>query len=225
MNAMTKFFTMAAVMLVSACLLQGCKEKTAESEPEKQRGEPVLSHEAPVYDEATQTFSLTVRADSTGGATVSFALLDGDSIIMKSEDGTFRGIAPFEEGYNVSVEVQWEDTTIVRTLHVMDFVVPREPVEQIAKEELEKLINSCDKSLRRGQNDHLAQGVKLVVNDSKAAPPQMLPDVITLIENGVWKKVEVVSLEYDDNNLVTTITLKPIGEVVNVDEEDEDFDY
>jgi len=224
MKTTLRLLTIAVSALIAAGLFSGCREKSAGSEQVMQRGDPVLKNDTPVYDETTHTFSLTVHADSIGDATVSYALLDGDSIIMKSDDGKFSGIIPFEEGYNVRLSVQWEDTTIERIIHVMDFIVPHEPVEKMTEDELELLINACDKDLRRSKNDHLAQGVKLVVEDTKMTPPQMLPDVITYIENGVWQKVEVTKVEYDDNNLINSVTLKPIGEVVDVDE-DEDLEY
>ena len=224
MKTEVRLLTIAATTLLTAVLFSGCREKASRSEQVMQRGEPVLSNDIPVYDKTTQTFSLTVHADSIGDATVSYALLDGDSVIMKSEDGQFSGITPFEEGYNVRLSAQWEDTTIERTIHVMDFIVPRDPVEKMTEDELELLINACDKSLRRSKNDHLAQGVKLVVKGTKLSPPLILPDVITYIENGVWQKVDVIKVEYDDNNLINSITLKPIGEVVDVDE-DEDMEY
>lgn len=224
MKTELRLLTIAATTLLTAVLFSGCREKASRSEQVMQRGEPVLSNDIPVYDKTTQTFSLTVHADSIGDATVSYALLDGDSVIMKSEDGQFSGITPFEEGYNVRLSAQWEDTTIERTIHVMDFIVPRDPVEKMTEDELELLINACDKSLRRSKNDHLAQGVKLVVKGTKLSPPLILPDVITYIENGVWQKVDVIKVEYDDNNLINSITLKPIGEVVDVDE-DEDMEY
>ena len=224
MKTELRLLTIAATTLLTAVLFSGCREKASRSEQVMQRGEPVLSNDIPVYDKTTQTYSLTVHADSIGDATVSYALLDGDSVIMKSEDGQFSGITPFEEGYNVRLSAQWEDTTIERTIHVMDFVVPREPVEKMTKDELELLINACDKNLRRSKNDHLAQGVKLVVEGTKLSPPQILPDVITYIENGVWQKVDVIKVEYDDNNLINSVTLKPIGEVVDIDE-DEDMEY
>ncbi len=224
MKTELRLLTIAATTLLTAVLFSGCREKASRSEQVMQRGEPVLSNDIPVYDKTTQTFSLTVHADSIGDATVSYALLDGDSVIMKSEDGQFSGIPPFEEGYNVRLSAQWEDTTIERIFHVMDFVVPREPVERMSAKELEQLINDCDKGLRRSKNEHLAQGVRLVVEGCKMTPPQMLPDVIFLIENGIWQKVEVANVEYDDNNLINIITIKPVGEVVDVDDE-EDLEY
>ena len=219
------YFCVLVTMIVSSVwLIQSCREKTGDNGPVVQRGNPVLRCDTPIYDESTQTFSLTIHADSIGGASVSYELLDGDSVIVSTEDGQFTGILPFEEGYNVRMLAQWEDTTIERVIHVMDFVIPREPVEKMSAKELEQLINNCDKSLRRSKNEHLSQGVKLVVNGSKIVPPQMIPDVITLIENKVWQRVEVTTVEYDDNNLIRLVKLKPIGEEVEMDD-DEDVDY
>lgn len=219
------YFCVLVTMIVSSVwLTQSCREKTGDNGPVVQRGNPVLRCDTPIYDESTQTFSLTIHADSIGGASVSYELLDGDSVIVSTEDGQFTGILPFEEGYNVRMLAQWEDTTIERVIHVMDFVIPREPVEKLSAKELEQLINNCDKSLRRSKNEHLSQGVKLVVNGSKIVPPQMIPDVITLIENNIWQRVEVTTVEYDDNNLIRLVKLKPIGEEVDMDD-DEDVDY
>ena len=87
MKTELRLLTIAATTLLTAVLFSGCREKASRSEQVIQRGEPVLSNDIPVYDKTTQTFSLTVHADSIGDATVSYALLDGDSVIMKSEDG------------------------------------------------------------------------------------------------------------------------------------------
>lgn len=189
------------------------------------KGDPVLTHETPVYDETTGTFSLTVKADSVNGATLLYSLMLGDSILSENAEGQFTGIFPFEEGYDVKLQAQWPDTTIERYCHVMDFVVPMAPVEKISLEDLAKLINNKDESLSTGTNGHIAQGVTFKAIDSKMQP-QMLPDAIALIQTGVWKGVEIVKLEYNDKNLVTDITLRPVGEEADViDEDDEDLDY
>lgn len=205
--------------------LLGCRGKTSTNEQSSKRGEPVIICKTPVYDEASQTFTLIVTSDSIAGANVTYFLLEGDSVIMRNDDGLFSGISPCEEGYNVMLEAQWDDTTLVRTIRIMDFVVPRKAVEKMTNEQLQNLINSCDQSIKRGTNEHLTQGVKLTIRDSKSVPPRMLPGVVTLIENGIWKSIEIVSIEYDDNNLITAITLKPVGEQVDIDEDDEDLDY
>lgn len=218
-----KHFLVVTSMLI--LLLPSCQEKAGTNGNITQRGEPIINCEKPIFDESLQTFTLKVSTDSTAGADVIYALLDGDSVIMKSENGVFSGILPLEEGYNVMAEVHWDDTTVVRTVHIVDFVVQPKTVERMTSEQLQKLINNCDLSIKRSTNEHLTQGVKLTVRDSKSVPPQMLPDVITFIENGVWKSVEIINTEYDDNNLINAITLKPIGEQVDIDEEDEDLDY
>lgn len=206
-------------------LLSGCNSNNSTTSDRENRGEPVLTHEIPEYDEATGTFSLIVGADSVGGATLLYSLIDGDSIIMKSADGIFSGIAPFDEGYDVKLEVKWADTVIVRRCHVMDFIVPALPVDKISTEEFAQLINSKAESLRRSTDEHLAQGVIFRVVDSKMQP-QMLPDAITLIENGLWQSIEVVKLQYNDKNLITEITVRPIGERIDdIDMDDEDYDY
>ena len=224
MKRIYEVFGIAALIVV--CLMQSCKQSVAPNNEIAPRGEPVLVVEDPVYDKESKTFSLALYADSTAGAEITYYLLYGDSILMQNKEGLFTGIAPFEEGYNVQAKVVWSDTTIFTPIiHRFGFTVPQEPVEKMAAEELQRLINACDKSLKQGKNEHVAQGVKLVVNNSQMNAPRMIPDVIILIENKVWKSVEVTSLEYDENNLITSITLKPVGEIIAIDEDDEDQDF
>ncbi len=210
MNTKVRKHILIPIATVAFCMLSACGNFTRE------HGNPTLNCEAPVYDDVTQTFSLIVLSDSTSGAALTFALIKGDSVIMENNDGKFCGIPAFEEGYRVRMEAKWKDTTIVRTTHVANFVVPCDSVDKMSADELEQLINSCDRSIRRASNKHLIQGVKLIVTDCRMVTPQMLPDVITFIENEVWQSVEVISLEYDDNNLITSITLRPIGEQAEI---------
>lgn len=218
------FFGIAA--LIVACLMQSCKQSGAPGNETARRGEPVLVVADPVYDKESNSFSLSLYADSTAGAEITYYLLYGDSVLMQNKEGLFTGIAPFEEGYNVRAKVVWSDTTIMTpVVHRFGFAVPQEPVEKMTAEELQRLINACDKSLKQGKNEHVAQGVKLVVNNCQMKAPRMIPDVIILIENQVWESVEVTSLDYDEYNLITSVTLKPVGEKVAVDEDDEDLDF
>lgn len=221
-----RLLTISLVALCAVCsLLSACKGKGGEDAEAGKRGEPVLTHEIPVYDETTGTFSLVLKADSVEGASLLYYLIDGDSVIMKNDNGKFSGIQPLDDGYDVKLEVCWEDTVIERRFHILDFVVPAAPVEKIAPEELAKLINSKDKSKRESIDKYLSQGVIFNVTDSKMQP-QMLSDAITLIDTGLWKSVEVVKLQYNDKNLITEITVRPIGEqAAEIDTEDEDYDY
>jgi len=211
-------------MVVSFCLMVGCKQSVAPSDIKTTpRGEPTLVCDTLVFDEATKTFSLSLHADSTAEAKVTFILLDGDSILMQNEDGQFSGIYPLEEGYNVQLRAEWEDTTIMTPLsHILGFVIPREPIEKISEDTLQKLINAREKSLTLGINPHLAQGLIVKVTDTQMKASS-LQEVVTFLKNGVWKSVSVTHVDYDDNNLVTSITLKPVEESIDEEDYEEDF--
>lgn len=188
------------------------------------RGEPILSVDTLIYETDTESFTLVMKADSTADAKLTYQLLmDGDNELQKNETGEFHNVEPFENGYDVKLTVEWSDTTIYRQMHVVGFVAPAKPVEKLTSEELQQLILSKESSLTRGTNEHISQSFTLKVIDSQD-PPTMMRDVIHRLENGEWKSIQVVNVEYDDNNLVTAITLKPVGEQVVVIEED-DYDY
>lgn len=211
--------------LLSILLLSGCKGKVGGTDDAARRSEPVLTHDTPVYDETTGTFSLDLKADSVSGADLVYSLIDGDSVVMKNDNGRFSGIAPLEDGYDVKLEVRWNDTVIERRFHILDFVVPRMPVDKISPGELERLINSTDKSERESLRQYLAQSVVFNVHGGKLQP-KILSDAITLIAAGQWQAVEVEQLQYNDQNLITEITVRPVGEQSDdIDTDDEDYDY
>lgn len=206
-----KKLTIALMAVGMLCLAQSCRQTAAPGQEGTKRGEPVLVKDTVEYDKESGTFRLEVHADSTAGAKVIFQLIDGDSILMESTDGRFSGIEPFEEGYNVQARVEWEDTTIVTPmLHLSGFVY-REPVEKMPVEELQKLINQRDKSFSVGTNKHVMQGFTLRVTDSQYKV-ESISDVFMMLKGGIWKSVTVADVTYDDNNLITAIVLKPVGE-------------
>lgn len=181
------------------------------------RGEPTLVTEKLEFDEANQTFTLTLRADSTDGATVTYYLLDGDSLLMQNSNGLFKGIAPLEEGYNVQARIEWEDTTIVTpTIHVLGFIIPREPVEKLSADALQRLLNANEKTEIEA---YLAQDMKLTVVDSQMKP-SLLHDVFLYLENNVWESVTVTQINYDDYNYITAITIKPVEHIEPMTEND-----
>ena len=69
---------------------------------------------------------------------------------------------------------------------------------------------------------HMAQQVKLTVLNSKIKP-SLIHDVLLQIKNKVWDSVTVTEVEYDDNNYIVAITLKPVEHVVPVSEDDEEI--
>ena len=69
---------------------------------------------------------------------------------------------------------------------------------------------------------HMALQVKLTVLNSKIRP-SLIHDVLLQIKNKVWDSVTVTEVEYDDNNYIVAITLKPVEHVVPVSEDDEEI--
>ena len=199
----------------------GCKQTKVPDDAKNMRGEPTLVCDTLVFNEESKTFTLTLHADSTADAKVTFFLLDGDSLLMQNEEGVFTGIAPLEDGYNVQLRVEWNDTTITTPMqHIFGFVIPREPVEKMPAEELQKLILALDKSLSTGKNEHLAQGVVIKVIESKV-PASTFQEIMMNLKGHTWTSVKVTDVTYDDNNLITSVTIKPEGEIIIEDEEDE----
>lgn len=184
---------------------------------------PLLIVEDTIFDEATQTFNIILSSDSTDGATLTFSLLDGDSLLMQNETGQFVGIAPLNDGYYIQLKAKWKDTTIIRKDHIW-LPIPRKPVEPMAKEELQKLINEKDKSFKIGSNEHLTQGV-IVKTIECQKPVTTLLEVIERLEQGVWTSVEVKEVFYDENNLVSEVTLKPTEKVIAEEDYEDEEEY
>lgn len=216
MDRHIKILFTAVCVLLACCFLQGCS-----SSPEKanKRCEPLLVADEPQYDESTNTFSLTVRVDSTEDADITYYLYDGDSLLMENSDGYFSAIAPLEEGYNVQAKVVWSDTTVViPAVKVMGFIILKK-IEKLPEKELQNLINKMDSNALEA---HMAQQVKLTVLDSKIKP-SLIHAVLLQIKNKVWDSVTVTEVEYNDNNYIVAITLKPVEHIVPVSEDDEEI--
>lgn len=212
-----RFFTMAMGALLTLFSMQSCNSSTDKS---SERGEPQLVVvEGPQYDKDSQSFSLALRVDSADDATVTYFLYDGDSLLVQNADGRFTGIAPLEEGYNVQAKVEWSDTTMLTPLlKVMGFIY-KEPIEKLSVQQIQGLINKRNKETLE---KHMAQQVQLTILDSKIKP-LLIHDVLLQLENKVWDSVTVSDVEYDENNFIVAITLKPVEHVEPISEDDEEI--
>lgn len=228
---LTKATRLAYFIGVTILVLSACDGKKSPPEPSQpvETFSPVLRCETPAEDSITHTFTLRVSADSTAGATAVFHLLDGVDTLMSKEgqDATFSGVMPLDEGYNVIMEVRHADSIFMRKCHVAGFVLKRQPVKAMTAEELEELINAKDKTIALKTNPRLAPTVVLTYEGNVLNRPQKLSEVIDCIEWGEWKSVKVKHVGHDDNNLVDSITLTPVGEQSQDDimEEDEDYSF
>ena len=218
MKRIIYLLSIMAMAVFTVGLTQSCKQApTASTSSSTGRGKPILVTDTLELDEANQTFTLKLRTDSTEGATVTYYLFDGDSLLMQNSNGHFSGIVPSEEGYKVQARVEWEDTTIITPdFHVLGFVIPREPVEKLSADILQRLLNEMD---RDEVNVHIAQDLKLTVVGSQMKP-SLLHDVFLYLENNLWESVTVTQVNYDDYNFITSITLKPVEHIEPMVEND-----
>lgn len=216
------------IMVVGALFtMQGCKDQAKKNSESVQRGNPELRCDKPVEDKVNHTFTLALSADSTADASVVFYLIDcGDTLMMESgQSVTFSGIAPLDDGYDVAMRVEWPDTVVMKNRHVTGFILTPEPVDSLSAKELQELINAQDKSIKCGSNEHLSQSVKIIVNDALRTPKK-LSEVIDCISFKEWKSVIVTDVGYDENNLIISVTLKPVGEKpLPESDDDEDGDF
>lgn len=210
------YFVLGFILLMTSC------NESKQKEQETPRGVPVIVVDTLVFDDASKTFSLTIHADSTAGAQVTYFLFDEDSLMQKNEEGVFHNIVPFVEGYNVQAQVVWADTTILTPLtHVSNFIAPIKPVEPLSKEELQNLINSQDKSILKGETEQLIQDVAFVTKDEGRVYMQ---DVFMKLLSQEWSSVEVVEVKYNDLNQITNVTLKPkIAPAAPIVEDDDEW--
>ena len=219
-----KTFLLTTAVVAMLGLSQGCKQSpgTETGGESDSRGVPTIVCDTPVFDEKSQTFSLTIHADSTARAEVTYFLLDGDSILMQCNNGYFSDTAPLEEGYNVQARAVWTDTTIITPkTHVVGFIIPREPIEKLAAAELQRLINAKNAETIK---NYRSQSIKLSTVGGKRKP-ELLNDVFTFLGMGVWESVTVTDVTYDENNFITSITLKPTEQQdLTTAEGDEDAD-
>lgn len=215
----------AVAGIVAVGMFQSCKPSgnSGDDTYDTPRGMPTLIADEPVYDEQSQTFALTLTADSVADATLTYYLLDGDKILSENADGHFTNIAPLDEGYNIQLRAEWRDTTITTPpIHVMGFIVPRPQVEKMSLDDVQKAINAKMTSFKTGTDEHLAQKVNVTVVGSTLDVHSLL-DVIDNLELGAWHRVIVTDLRYDDTNHITDITLTVEGETIGEDDFEEEW--
>ena len=224
MNSLFRNLSKVLLYFFLAAIVAGCNGNQSKEQPEHRN--PQLRCSTPVEDESTHLFSFEATVDSADNATLNFELLLHDSLIAHNDNGVFRNIEECIDGYTVKLTATWPDTTIILSEPVQGFVCITPPTETMTAEELEHLINSCDKSISSYVNDNIAQGVELHVEGSQLPPPEALHDVIFLIKNAEWPQgVRVSSVKYNDKNQIISITISPVKEVIIAPVDDEDVDY
>lgn len=170
------------------------------------------------YDNDSYSFPIVVKNAPSVAFYVALVEHRGDKIISKSEDGKqFSNIPPSEqeEGfYDLVVFDAATNSKLSEPLPVSGFI-RQNTVTKMTKEQLQKLINDEDEMLF-GINDYILPDCQIrFTNLPKdiSKKPTSLADAMG--KTGLlWSGLTVSSLEYDNKNRISVITLtvQPLDE-------------
>ena len=163
-------------------------------------------------------YSFNMKAKYLITSNIYFAVLDpynDKKIIAKSNDGHFIDV-PYSHAdgsiYTIAVFDAKADTILCKKAEVTGFIKQKSVSKKMTVAELQVKIDKRDQSLMGvGENDYLSPDYTLTfVGLPKDAPnkPQNLYDVFEKLDMETWVSVKVSSLEYDDMNRVSSITLQ-----------------
>lgn len=180
---------------------------------------PTVEVSTPVFNEENSTYSVEVSVKNMPqGYKFYYAMLNhfGEQKVMKkSEDGKFTDI-PFNEedgnSYDFAVCDAKTDTLLCAPVPQSGFLRQVKVKEKMTVAQLQQLIDNADETLMgKGENDYLAPDYKLNLkglSSDAVNVPKVLADVIQKLKNEVWSKATVKSLEYDDMNRISVITIQ-----------------
>lgn len=184
---------------------------------------PEIIVESPVFD--GENYSIEAKVKNIQIDKLYFAILDfrnSKKVISKNETGKFKDV-PYSEAeggtYFVAVFDAVADTLICK-IDKPGFIKQKAVSTRMTVAELQKKMHARDNSLLGvGENDYLSPDYTLKfvgLPQNAINKPKILYEVFEKLDNEVWESATVVSLEYDDMNRISTITL-------NVKESDFNF--
>lgn len=162
-------------------------------------------------------YSFNVALKNIEASDIYIAILDpynDNKVIAKSRDGAFTNI-PYSnvDGniYTLAVFNAKNDTIICKKEQVPGFVKQEKVSKKLSIDDLQSKINHRDESLIGvGKNDYLSPNYKLTFTGlpkDAINKPQNLYEVFEKLDMETWIYVKVSSLQYDDMNRISEITL------------------
>ncbi len=172
-----------------------------------------VSEYTPDYSSLTYSFTVTLK-DFPEKATADFCLFDiaTNDTVVKNQDGKFTRVKPVAtEQYRLMIT--WRDSVGYEGLAFDTIIsgfkqIEKPKVKKMEASELERYINSCNRKLTQ-RNSQISPNVSL--NFTNLNDGEMVPETIDEIYNKIkfekWLSVTVESLEYNDENKITAITM------------------
>ena len=165
------------------------------------------------YSSLTYSFIVTLN-DFPAKATAEFCLFDvaNNDTIVKNQDGRFTRVKPSPtEQYRLMIT--WRDSVGYTGLPFDSILsgfkqIEKPKVKKMDASELERYINTCNRKLTQ-HNNQISSNVRF--NFTNLNGGEMVPETIDEIYNkikfGKWLSVNVVSVDYNDENKITAITM------------------
>lgn len=175
---------------------------------------PVINVGDLTFEDEGYTFEVSVENRPLTGYYVAILNAHNDKIVIsKSNDGKFTKI-PFSEadgGSYIIALVDVSNDTIICNIEKPGFIRQKAVSRKMTIPDLQTRINKRDESLMGiGENDYLAPDYKLKfigLPSDAVNIPSTLGEVFDKLDNEIWSSVKVNSLEYDDMNRISMISL------------------
>lgn len=175
---------------------------------------PIINVSDLVFEEDGYSFEVSV--ENPPSIKFYVAILNAHNtkkVVAKSNNGKFQKV-PFSEAdggnYNIAL-LDASNDTLICSIEKPGFIRQKAVSKKMTISELQARINKRDYSLMGvGENDYLNPEYKLkfvgLPNDAVNIP-STLGEVFDKLDNEIWSSVKVNSLDYDDMNRISMISL------------------
>lgn len=167
----------------------------------------------PKQDYKTMAYNFTVSINNLPEqAVATFTVSNKNIVVAQNNDGQFKAI-PSNDNGRYQLEIKWKDskgnprfgidTLITGFKH---FEKPKMP--KLEASELEKRINRRDNKLL-GKNISLSSNLRLFFTNIREEEkcPETIDEIYNKFKFGKWSSINVVSVDYNDSNQATMITI------------------
>lgn len=161
----------------------------------------------PFYDDATATYSFTVKAE---GQNLEYHLCRADGTEIKIQDnGTFSSVPYSGTGKYIVYVVDAKTSLQSQKVTVSGCNVKCRKLET---SEVQDAFNSSDyqKGEKLNFKDRISRNCRYEFADMKSEedPPISYNEIFNRVCLGIWESVSVLSLDYDETNAVSRMYIK-----------------
>lgn len=169
----------------------------------------IVSVSEPKYKNGAYDFEVVAQVQTRNRLEFSLAISEDIVPDYISKDGKFTGVAPTEDGIYI-LKVTNIATGDIAERVLSGFTKPvQQPIVKLTKSQLQNILDT--QSAPQGLYLKFADGYKMKFVDLDASEPT--PDRFDEILNrlvATWSRAEVLGVQYDELNRITSITIKVV---------------